>query len=102
MIWTDAVVVNELYSLLRDTDPVVMVNCLRALEEILKEEGGVAINKPIAHHLLNRLAKISNNLCYIIGERSEAWKVKIGFILYYHFNLEFSQLYILCCVFDMP
>ncbi|XP_061697800.1 AP-4 complex subunit beta-1 [Syngnathoides biaculeatus] len=51
----DAVVVNELYSLLRDPDPVVMVNCLRALEEILKEEGGVAINKPIAHHLLNRL-----------------------------------------------
>lgn len=51
----DATVVNELYSLLRDPDPVVMVNCLRALEEILKEEGGVAINKPIAHHLLNRL-----------------------------------------------
>ncbi|KAM4610404.1 AP-4 complex subunit beta-1 [Polymixia lowei] len=51
----DAAVVNELYSLLRDPDPVVMVNCLRALEEILKEEGGVAINKAIAHHLLNRL-----------------------------------------------
>lgn len=51
----DAAVVNELYSLLRDPDPVVMVNCLRALEEILKEEGGVAINKAITHHLLNRL-----------------------------------------------
>uniref|UniRef100_A0A3Q4GVV4 Adaptor related protein complex 4 subunit beta 1 n=1 Tax=Neolamprologus brichardi TaxID=32507 RepID=A0A3Q4GVV4_NEOBR len=51
----DAAVVNELYSLLRDPDPVVMVNCLRALEEILKEEGGVTINKPITHHLLNRL-----------------------------------------------
>lgn len=51
----DAAVVNELYSLLRDSDPVVMVNCLRALEEILKDEGGVAINKPITHHLLNRL-----------------------------------------------
>ncbi|XP_067381797.1 AP-4 complex subunit beta-1 isoform X1 [Channa argus] len=51
----DAAVVNELYSLLRDPDPVVIVNCLRALEEILKEEGGVAINKPITHHLLNRL-----------------------------------------------
>ncbi|XP_031694137.1 AP-4 complex subunit beta-1-like isoform X2 [Anarrhichthys ocellatus] len=51
----DAAVVNELYGLLRDPDPVVMVNCLRALEEILKEEGGVAINKPITHHLLNRL-----------------------------------------------
>ncbi|KAL1020491.1 hypothetical protein UPYG_G00000760 [Umbra pygmaea] len=51
----DAAIVNELYGLLRDPDPVVMVNCLRALEEILQEEGGVAINKPIAHHLLNRL-----------------------------------------------
>ncbi|XP_028265208.1 AP-4 complex subunit beta-1 [Parambassis ranga] len=51
----DAVVVNELYSMLRDPDPVVMVNCLRALEEILRGEGGVAINKPITHHLLNRL-----------------------------------------------
>ncbi|XP_017293857.1 AP-4 complex subunit beta-1 [Kryptolebias marmoratus] len=51
----DAAVVNELYNLLRDPDPVVMVNCLRALEEILREEGGVVINKPITHHLLNRL-----------------------------------------------
>ncbi|KAJ8017352.1 hypothetical protein DPEC_G00016970 [Dallia pectoralis] len=51
----DAAVVNELYGLLRDPDPVVMVNCLRALDEILQEEGGVAINKPVAHHLLNRL-----------------------------------------------
>uniref|UniRef100_A0A3P9MMX6 AP complex subunit beta n=1 Tax=Oryzias latipes TaxID=8090 RepID=A0A3P9MMX6_ORYLA len=51
----DAAVVNELYSLLRDPDPVVMVNCLRALDEILKEEGGVVINKPITHHLLNRM-----------------------------------------------
>ncbi|KAF2976108.1 hypothetical protein EK904_014679, partial [Melospiza melodia maxima] len=47
--------VNELYSLLRDQDPIVVVNCLRALEEILKKEGGVVINKPIAHHLLNRM-----------------------------------------------
>ncbi|CAL8326292.1 unnamed protein product [Merluccius merluccius] len=51
----DAAVVNELYSMLRDGDPVVMVNCLRALEEMLKEEGGVAVNKAIAYHLLNRL-----------------------------------------------
>lgn len=59
----DASVVNELYSLLRDPDPVVMVNCLRALEEILKEEGGVAINKPITHHLLNRLVHYNHEPC---------------------------------------
>ncbi|XP_051848941.1 AP-4 complex subunit beta-1 [Antechinus flavipes] len=51
----DGALVNELYSLLRDQDPIVVVNCLRALEEILKHEGGVVINKPIAHHLLNRM-----------------------------------------------
>ncbi|KAK6308657.1 hypothetical protein J4Q44_G00219280 [Coregonus suidteri] len=59
----DVAVVNELYGMLRDPDPVVMVNCLRALEEILQEEGGVAINKPIAHHLLNRL-----KLCDVWGQ----------------------------------
>lgn len=61
LYFLDAAVVNELYNLLRDPDPVVMVNCLRALEEILKEEGGVVINKPITHHLLNRLVLSSNS-----------------------------------------
>ncbi|XP_049735982.1 AP-4 complex subunit beta-1 [Elephas maximus indicus] len=54
----DGALVNELYSLLRDQDPIVVVNCLRSLEEILKQEGGVVINKPIAHHLLNRISKL--------------------------------------------
>ncbi|XP_011938698.1 PREDICTED: AP-4 complex subunit beta-1 isoform X3 [Cercocebus atys] len=54
----DGALVNELYSLLRDQDPIVVVNCLRSLEEILKLEGGVVINKPIAHHLLNRMSKL--------------------------------------------
>uniref|UniRef100_A0A8C6W2U9 AP complex subunit beta n=1 Tax=Nannospalax galili TaxID=1026970 RepID=A0A8C6W2U9_NANGA len=54
----DGALVNELYSLLRDQDPIVVVNCLRSLEEILKQEGGVVINKPIAHHLLNRMSKL--------------------------------------------
>ncbi|KAA0706835.1 AP-4 complex subunit beta-1 [Triplophysa tibetana] len=56
----DPSIVNELYALLRDPDPVVVVNCLRALEEILKDEGGVVINKPIAHHLLNRMKDLDS------------------------------------------
>uniref|UniRef100_A0A673KGP7 AP complex subunit beta n=1 Tax=Sinocyclocheilus rhinocerous TaxID=307959 RepID=A0A673KGP7_9TELE len=56
----DGTIVNELYALLRDPDPVVVVNCLRALEEILKDEGGVVINKPIAHHLLNRMKDLDS------------------------------------------
>uniref|UniRef100_A0A8C8SG19 AP complex subunit beta n=1 Tax=Pelusios castaneus TaxID=367368 RepID=A0A8C8SG19_9SAUR len=54
----DGALVNELYSLLRDPDPIVVVNCLRALEEILRREGGVVINKPIAHHLLKRMCDL--------------------------------------------
>lgn len=56
----DGAIVNELYSLLRDPDPIVLVNCLRALEEILKTEDGIVINKPIAHHLLNRMADLDH------------------------------------------
>lgn len=73
VILPDATVVNELYSLLRDPDPVVMVNCLRALEEVLREEGGVAINKLITHHLLNRLVQNIKEPCHRL-------KAKNGFM----------------------
>ncbi|XP_040392217.1 LOW QUALITY PROTEIN: AP-4 complex subunit beta-1 [Cygnus olor] len=73
----DGALVNELYSLLRDQDPIVVVNCLRALEEILKKEGGVVINKPIAHHLLNRMADLdqwgqSEVLAFLLRYRPRA------------------------------
>uniref|UniRef100_A0A8C2BVU8 Adaptor related protein complex 4 subunit beta 1 n=1 Tax=Cyprinus carpio TaxID=7962 RepID=A0A8C2BVU8_CYPCA len=58
-------IVNELYALLRNPDPVVLVNSLRALEKILKDEGGVVINKPIAHHLFNRCAVFAIMICEI-------------------------------------
>ena len=47
--------VDKLYSLIRDPDPVVTVNCLVVLEEVLKEEGGIVLNKNIVYNLLNRL-----------------------------------------------
>ncbi|XP_067863404.1 AP-4 complex subunit beta-1 isoform X1 [Heptranchias perlo] len=73
----DGAVVNELYAMLRDPDPIVMVNCLRALEEILKHEGGVVINKPIAHHLLNRMKDLdhwgqSEVLTFLVRYRTRA------------------------------
>ena len=52
--------INELYKTIRDSDPIVMVNCLNALEEILISEGGIIINKNIAHHLLNRLPSLTD------------------------------------------
>uniref|UniRef100_UPI00358F396F AP-4 complex subunit beta-1 isoform X2 n=1 Tax=Myxine glutinosa TaxID=7769 RepID=UPI00358F396F len=44
----------------RDKDPVVMVNCLRSLDEVLIKEGGVVINRPIAHYLITRLQELDD------------------------------------------
>ena len=47
--------VNDLYSMVRDPDPIVVTNCLQVLQIILKDEGGVVVNKNIVLYLLNRL-----------------------------------------------
>ncbi|KAK7108154.1 AP-4 complex subunit beta-1-like [Littorina saxatilis] len=51
----EAGIIDILYGMIRDPDPTVVINCLSALEEILKEEGGVVINKAIAYHLVKKL-----------------------------------------------
>ncbi|KAL8575529.1 hypothetical protein ACOMHN_059594 [Nucella lapillus] len=51
----ETTLIDTLYGMIRDCDPIVVANCLTGLEEILKEEGGVVINKAIAYYLLNRL-----------------------------------------------
>ncbi len=43
-----------LYQMLRDNDAQVVSNCIAALSEILAREGGMVVNKKIAHYLLNR------------------------------------------------
>lgn len=45
--------------LLRDRDPLVVYNCICALDEILIESGGLLISKNIAYHLLNKLREFS-------------------------------------------
>ena len=45
---------DVLYQMLRDRDTRVVCNCIAALSEILANEGGMVVNKKIAHYLLNR------------------------------------------------
>ena len=52
-------IVDRLYAMIRDPDAVVSVNCLTVLDEILDGEGGVVINKNIAHFLLNRIGDLT-------------------------------------------
>jgi len=51
--------VDVLYDMLRDSDGLVVTNCINALDEIMLEEGGIAINKAIIHSLLGRLNDFS-------------------------------------------
>jgi len=47
--------VNHLYTLIRDKDPQVVVNCIQALEELLLDEGGMKAPKKMVYFLLNRV-----------------------------------------------
>ena len=52
--------VDVLYNMIKDRDAQVVVNCLTALNEILADEGGVACNQAIVHHLLSRIRDFSD------------------------------------------
>ncbi|GMI41643.1 hypothetical protein TeGR_g8390, partial [Tetraparma gracilis] len=46
---------DQLYEMLRDPDPMVVTNCIAVLNELMLASGGMAVNRPIMLHLLNRL-----------------------------------------------
>ena len=48
-----------LYEMLRDPDPSVVTNCIFVLNEIQAEVGGMAINRAVMLHLLNRIHEFS-------------------------------------------
>lgn len=47
-------IIDTLYRMLRDKDPYVVLNAASALNEMLAGEGGMVVNRNIAHYLLNR------------------------------------------------
>lgn len=48
-----------LYDMLRDPDAQVVSNCIVVLNEIMQSSGGMAINRAIMMHLLNRIHEFS-------------------------------------------
>eukprot|EP01124_Arcella_intermedia_P030666 TRINITY_DN6765_c0_g2_i1.p1 TRINITY_DN6765_c0_g2~~TRINITY_DN6765_c0_g2_i1.p1 ORF type:complete len:808 (-),score=171.22 TRINITY_DN6765_c0_g2_i1:82-2223(-) len=60
LIGRDQGIINKLYELIRDRDPLVVINSLCALEEILSNEGGVALNQPIMIHLVTHLTEFNS------------------------------------------
>ncbi|XP_061191998.1 AP-4 complex subunit beta-1-like [Saccostrea echinata] len=67
-LYNDGRLINQLYTMLRDSDPIVIVNSAMALEEILSKEGGIVINRNIANHLLNNLQGLTPwGQCYVLS-----------------------------------
>lgn len=56
----DSDMIDQLYNMIRDREPQVVSNSLLVLNEILAEEGGVAVSQQMVHHLLNRIREFSD------------------------------------------
>jgi AP-4 complex subunit beta-1 len=52
--------VDTLYNMMRDKEPQVVINCISTLNEILAEEGGIAINQAMIHYLLGRIREFTD------------------------------------------
>lgn len=53
--------------MLRDKDPYVVLNAASALNEMLASEGGMVVNRNIAHYLLNRFDDFRFIILQLIG-----------------------------------
>jgi len=66
-IFSDGVVVNDLYTLIRDRDSQVVINSLSSLDEILRSSGGMSINQKIILHLCSHLHEFNEwGLLYVL------------------------------------
>lgn len=52
-------IVDRLYRMIKDNDPLVIINAISALNEILNSEGGIAISGKMIVYLLNRLKEFT-------------------------------------------
>jgi AP-4 complex subunit beta-1 len=61
-------IVDRLYSMIRDEDPIVVVNSMCALNRLLCKEGGIVISRNIAHYLLGHLEMFDSlSLMHVLG-----------------------------------
>lgn len=55
----DSDLVDVLYDMIKDTDSLVVTNVIHTLNEVLGDEGGMAVNKSIVMHLLGRIKEFN-------------------------------------------
>lgn len=67
VVRVDEKYVERLYAMIRDKDVQVIVNCIKALNEILKDEEGIKVTKKMTYYLLNRVSEYTEwQLCEVL------------------------------------
>ena len=67
---------DQLYAMLRDTEPAVVTFALQTLNIILTAEGGVVINRAMARHFLGRLSAYpEQEACFMLDYLRQATAV---------------------------
>ena len=85
-------IVDTLYAMIRDKDPIVVVNVLQVLDEILATENGIVINKNIAYYLLNHLKMFDHWQILVLIKFIKRYQPKTGEEVYDIMNLLDSYL----------
>ena len=58
---------DQLYAMLRDTEPAVVTFALQTLNVVLAAEGGVVINRAMGRHFLARLPTLPHQeACFML------------------------------------
>ena len=69
-------IVEQLYKMIKDTDPLVIINTIQVLNEILHEEGGISVSNKMIVYLLNRLKEFNESGQTVIIQLLNKHKVK--------------------------
>ncbi|CAM9231598.1 unnamed protein product [Chrysoparadoxa australica] len=60
--------IDTLYSMIQDPDALVVCNCITVLDEIMADEGGMAINRAIVLHLLGKMSSFNEwGVCHVLA-----------------------------------
>lgn len=77
--------------MIRDKDVQVVVNCIKALNELLEAEGGIEVTKKMIYYLLNRVPEYNEwqlsevldlLLKYTPHDNNEVFDIMVSVLLY--------------------
>lgn len=83
--------------MINDNDPLVIINAIHALNEILAEEGGIALSRKMVEYLLNRLREFNEWGQATILDQLAKYQPKEDNEMFNIMNILEEKLKLSCC-----